>query len=1299
MRLSFGLPLVWMACGGENVIESKQNTAPVVVIASHSPDAEILEGYTETFRATVSDDDNEFEDLSVAWYVGETIVCDWETVNPAGESYCDIVFTEEDSNVIAEVRDPQGAGGRAEIDVVIVPTQAPEVEILTPTQNGNQYSNELILFSAQISDNEDLPADLTAVWTSSVDGDLPVDATPDSDGMISDYGYLTEGQHVIELQVTDSSGKMTKEQIILQVGSENSSPSCDLLSPETGTSVVVGESVIFEGTGNDANIDASELTVSFESDKDGPLGSGTINSNGEILFTYDGFTNNDHIVSMIVTDEVGSTCQDTMLLQVGTPPTVTIDQPFNGDVITLGDSIIFQATVQDNEDQPNELTAVWTSSLDGELYSGPVTSQNNSQFFTDSLSAGTHSISLQVTDTTGLISDSNIILTINTPPDAPTIAITPDPAYSDTDLNVAISSGLTDSDGDAVTHYYQWYENGNIHTSTTSTVPAADLDVGDIWTVRVTPNDGYVDGAFSEVAITISNSIPTVSSPVISSSGGTYNDSVLTCSATASDIDEIVTPTYSWDVNGSIYNGATIDLSSYSLSVGDSVTCSASVTDSNGGMAMAQTSDVIENRNPSVSSVSISPTSPSSNQLLTCASSASDPDGESLMTGYEWFVSGSSVGVSNTLDLSTVSPSPFDVVECTVTVSDASGATSSMTNSVTVANTNPTVDVLTLNPVEPTLNDILSCYAEASDIDGDTPTLSFTFTNQTTGASYTPTTTSTNLATLDVASTGSNYDDVLTCSVTAEDAQGAVSNSSTSVTIVNTSPVFDQGAVIDPTVVEIGTTANCSAIASDPDDGVASLSYIWQVNGSQVATGVSWLVNSTDASVGDSLTCTAVAIDFEGNTTTSTSVPSVISNTAPVVTGVLLNDLSPYTNDIITVASSASDFNGDSVTLSYEWHVLDASNGGQDTIIQLGAGTAFSSLDGSQLMGFDRDDEVYVLVTPNDGTDDGTIVESDHAMVQNSLPTSPTVQVVSASGAIEVGAGEEDLVCTITGVSTDADGDSVDYTYDWYVNGGASQQTYANPLDMSDTFLASGVSLGTWTCAVTPNDGTDDGVPGEGDIDAIARETCLDYYESGFVTDGIYTLEASNGNSFDAYCDMSNGGWTLVVAAQGSNSSFASSETLWWTEGSTSTVSSPTTTGKSQAYDYSPFSELKLAEDLTSSYVIADLSSDSDSAVSLRAVVANTPHNNGDPGCNTGSSNWDNGFQTFTATTRSGSFFSQNYIKIWHGDGQSDCADRAVFSAGTGGHNDWSGNGNQGVVGGEYNMAGTGSNWYTVWIR
>ena len=169
-------------------------------------------------------------------------------------------------------------------------------------------------------------------------------------------------------------------------------------------------------------------------------------------------------------------------------------------------------------------------------------------------------------------------------------------------------------------------------------------------------------------------------------------------------------------------------------------------------------------------------------------------------------------------------------------------------------------------------------------------------------------------------------------------------------------------------------------MASDPDDGVASLSYIWQVNGVQVST-VQHGQSIVDASVGDSLTCTAIAVDFEGtllnlcwfyNFEYSSSSKCCCTKQSESLH-----------ERCVECLSTTLDFNGDNVTLSYEWHVMDASNNGQDTIVQVGAGSAFSSLDGSQMMGFDRDDEVYVNVTPNDGTDNGTTVESDHAVVLN----------------------------------------------------------------------------------------------------------------------------------------------------------------------------------------------------------------------------------------------------------------------------------------------------------------------------
>ena len=108
----------------------------MILIASHSDGVEVQEGFTEQFRATVSDDDNQFEELQIAWYVGDELVCDWTAASPAGESICAVVFTTEDNNIIAEVRDPQGAGARDELSISVLDTEAPVVEIRAPLMEG-----------------------------------------------------------------------------------------------------------------------------------------------------------------------------------------------------------------------------------------------------------------------------------------------------------------------------------------------------------------------------------------------------------------------------------------------------------------------------------------------------------------------------------------------------------------------------------------------------------------------------------------------------------------------------------------------------------------------------------------------------------------------------------------------------------------------------------------------------------------------------------------------------------------------------------------------------------------------------------------------------------------------------------------------------------------------------------------------------------------------------------------------------------------------------------------------------------
>ena len=123
-----------------------------------------------------------------------------------GQVFCDVVFENDDTEIIIEVSDPEGAAASQAVAIEVVPTAPPLALIFSPTLDNYYYSGTYATFAGRVTDAEDQEETLIAVWNSSIDGDIDVDTTPDSEGDILGAAYLSEGEHFLKLTVTDSSG-------------------------------------------------------------------------------------------------------------------------------------------------------------------------------------------------------------------------------------------------------------------------------------------------------------------------------------------------------------------------------------------------------------------------------------------------------------------------------------------------------------------------------------------------------------------------------------------------------------------------------------------------------------------------------------------------------------------------------------------------------------------------------------------------------------------------------------------------------------------------------------------------------------------------------------------------------------------------------------------------------------------------------------------------------------------------------------------------------------------------------------
>jgi hypothetical protein len=902
-----------MAVACNDVGVSAYNASPAALITSHADGEEVHEGQQFTVRGSASDPDDSLSSLTTRWYVEGVVVCDGIAPDGTGISSCDLTLYSGQSKISLEVTDPGGSNVSASVILTLIPNAPPMAQISSPTTAGIYYSDQLITFSGLVSDPDESPVNLTASWNSSIDGDLTVPSIPDTAGEVLGSGYLTEGEHFVTLNVVDSSAQEAADSVTLTIGPPNTAPSCEITNPKSGGSSTNGDEVGFQGIVGDVDVSVDLLSVEWSSDKDGLMGASTPNTgDGTVEFYWDDLSVNTHVVTLTVTDEVGGVCTSSVVHSVDEPPEVEITLPIDGAVVQQGEFVIFEATVSDNEDQPDDLTLEWSSNVSGVLSTDSANSSGNASFSTNDLSAGSHQVTLSALDTDGLDNDDAIFITINAPPVVDSIIITPSIEVTATSTLTCTATGTDPEDG-TISPSYAWQNlsNGWSYIGSPVTLTAADASPGDEIVCTATVTDSAGATASDTASVFVENSAPSIKSVTITPLSAVAGDDLACTYAGFVDTDlDADASTFTWSVNGVTEPTTSATLSSV-LVYGDTVECTVTPFDGIDFGAPMTDSLTIGNTAPVLTDVTLSPDPAYEDTTLTCTpGGATDADGAEVTFSYVWYV--------NTLDIgeaaNVLTGSDFnkgDDVQCGVIPDDGTDVGVAVASDVvTISNTAPTLTGAEITPSTPSTADTLVCAGVGwADIDGDVDDSTFRWLINGKPVSTGDT----------IVGLFDRYDEV-TCEVTAHDGETTGNTVSTSVTITNGPPEII--SVTLPAMAYTNDTIMATVIANDGDGDAITLGYDWSVNGKPVGVSGNSLDGTLYFSKADEISVEVVANDGVLSSPSFSMIGPTILNTPPTAPVLAFSPSVPEAevDDMVClIATPSVDADGDTISYEFSW--------------------------------------------------------------------------------------------------------------------------------------------------------------------------------------------------------------------------------------------------------------------------------------------------------------------------------------------------------------------------------------------
>lgn len=362
--------ILGLACTSDKGITVHNNT-PEVTISSPVDGEQVIEGTSVSIQGQVNDD-NDLGLLEIVWRVDGQVVCSESQPDTNGNLQCSTTFESGGGEVQLSATDADGAQGSAVINLDVIPNETPTAEIISPSEDGVYKEGDQIEFRAILSDAEDSPTELTASWSSSLGDDLSnLGTEPDSNGEIFDFATLSEGEHVIRLEVEDSNGDSDMFPVIITVGPANEAPAISsvILSPsEVYTNDIITATVSATDQENDT------LSYSFDWYVDDGSGANLAITNQATIpeDTLDGaqyFDKNDQVyVEVTVSDTYDSDDQtSTPIAVLNTPPSVTSVTISPQDPIAGIDDLV--CTNQTADDDSDSVITSYIWEVDGVMSS------------------------------------------------------------------------------------------------------------------------------------------------------------------------------------------------------------------------------------------------------------------------------------------------------------------------------------------------------------------------------------------------------------------------------------------------------------------------------------------------------------------------------------------------------------------------------------------------------------------------------------------------------------------------------------------------------------------------------------------------------------------------------------------------------------------------------------------------------------------------------------------------------------------------------------------------------------------